>query len=85
MARVAEAFVGLLKGVAEKPESHNKAKNDQHRDNEDEDLCSSTHTTHFFFLFFLFPKDLNLENSESEMGLFLLMLFSYAEMGIETE
>jgi len=41
--------VGLLEAVAEKLKSHYKAKNHQHRHNEDEDLCSFTHITHFFF------------------------------------
>ena len=53
VARVTRAFVGILEGVAEKPKSHNKAEKHQHRDNEDEeDLCSFTHITHFVFLFY---------------------------------
>jgi hypothetical protein len=76
VARVAGAFVGLLEAVTEKLKSHYKAKNHQHRHNEDEDLCSFTHITHFFFFFFFFPKDLRLENSESEMGMFLILLLA---------
>jgi hypothetical protein len=46
VAKAAKAFVSLLEAVAEKPKSQNEANNHH---NEDEDLCSFTHITHFFF------------------------------------
>lgn len=51
LAGVTEAFVGLLKAMVEKPKSQYKSKNHQHCHYEDEDLCSFTHITHFFFFF----------------------------------
>ncbi len=77
MAGITRAFVGLLDAVAEKPKSQDKPKNNQGCHYEDEDLCSFTHITHFFFSLFLCWvcfKDLNFRNSESEMGLFLLKM-----------
>ena len=81
MAGVTEAFVGLLKAMAEKPKSQYKSKNHQHCHYEDEDLCSFTHITHFFFFFLSFCfwgllQRFELRNSESDRVCFGFVDFS---------
>ena len=73
--------MGLLKAMAEKPKSQYKSKNHQHCHYEDEDLCSFTHITHFFFFFLSFCfwgllQRFELRNSESDRVCFGFVDFS---------